>query len=56
MEYALFIGFNRIGSLYATPEDAKRAIDKNVKGIYNICGVRAIDGKLKVVTRETITI
>ena len=56
MDYALFIGFNRIGSFYATPEDAKNAIDKSVKGIYNICGVLAIDGKIKVVTRETITI
>lgn len=56
MYYALFIGFNRTGSLYATPEEAKNAINKEVKGIYNVCGVKEIAGKLRVVTRETITI
>ena len=52
MEYVLFLGFKRVGSFYPTIEDAEQAI--NGKGIWNICGVLPIDGKLKIVNRKSI--
>lgn len=54
MEYALFRGFDRIGGLYPTPEDAKQAIDG--VGIWNVCRVAALGGKLRIVGRETVII
>ena len=52
MEFTLFKGFTRIGSIYFTFEEAKKAIDG--AGIWNICGVVPVDGKLKIVSRQTI--
>ena len=52
MEYVLFIGFKRIGSFYHTIEEAKKEITET--GIYNICQVETIDGKLKIINRITI--
>lgn len=52
MEYALFLGFQRIGTLFPNIEEAKKEIKES--GIYNICGVLPIDGKLKIVSRESI--
>jgi hypothetical protein len=52
MEYALFLGLQKVGSLYPNPEEAKLAITS--KGIWNICGVVPVDGKLKIVSRLTI--
>lgn len=52
MDYVLFLGFKRIGSFYPNAEEAKRAINQD--GIWNICGVNAKDGKLVIVTRESV--
>ena len=52
MEYVLFLGFERVGSFFPSVEDAEQAI--NGKGIWNICGVIPIEGKLKIVTRKSI--
>ena len=52
MEYVLFLGFERVGSFFPSVEDAEQAI--NGKGIWNICGVLQIEGKLKIVTRKSI--
>lgn len=54
MDYILFLGFERIGSFYATPEEAKKSIKE--KGIYNVCGVVGDNGKLKIVSRESVVI
>ena len=52
MEYTLFRGFERVGSMYFTPEEAEAAIDG--VGIWNVCGVVPIDGKLRIISRKTI--
>jgi hypothetical protein len=52
MEYTLFRGFERVGSMYFTPEEAEAAIDG--AGIWNVCGVVPVDGKLIIVSRKTI--
>ncbi len=54
MDYVLFLGTERIGTMYPNFESAKSQISGN--GIWNICGVKAIDGKLKIVSRESILI
>lgn len=53
MEYALFLGFDKFG-IYPNFEEAKAAI--NGKGIWNICSIHPVNGKLKVYSRETIII
>ncbi len=53
MEYVLFKGFNKVG-FYPNYESAKESI-KGI-GIWNICGVKSIEGKLKIVSRESIRI
>lgn len=53
MEYALFLGFNKVG-IYPSSEKAKSAI--NGKGIWNICYIQPVNGKIKVVSRETVVI
>lgn len=52
MEYVVFLGFLRMGGTYPTPEDAEAIIKGS--GIWNICGVKPINGKLKIITRKTI--
>ena len=52
MEFVLFKGFERVGSMYPTVEDAEKEIQG--KGIWNVCGVIPIDGKLKIVSRKSI--
>lgn len=52
MEYVLFRGFKRIDSFYPTVEKAKNEIAET--GIYNICQVETINGKLKIINRITI--
>ena len=54
MEYALFRGFTRIGYFYFSIDEARAAIDG--PGIWSICTVLPIDGKLKIVNRETVKI
>lgn len=54
MEYVLFRGFDRVGGLYPTPEDAKQVIDG--VGIWNICRVAAFGGKLRIIDRKTVVI
>ena len=54
MEFVIFKGFQRIGSFYPTVEEAKKEIVKT--GIYNICQVEPINGKLKIVNRITIKV
>lgn len=51
MEYVLFLGFNKIG-IFPNEDSAMKAID--AKGIYNVCGFVAIDGKLKIVSRKSV--
>ncbi|MFM1781647.1 MAG: hypothetical protein RLZZ181_422 [Pseudomonadota bacterium] len=53
MEYALFKGFNKVG-IFPNYESAKKAI--NGDGIYNICAIKAINGKLTILSREAIRI
>lgn len=50
MSYLLFKGFNLIDT-YPTETEAKKAI--NSKGIWNICAIKLINGKLTVINRET---
>ena len=38
--------------IYPNFETAKKAAEK-LKGIINICGFLPIDGKLKIITRQT---
>lgn len=52
MEYVLFLGFKRVGSFYPNFDEAKKAIDQN--GIWNICAVKPINGKLVITSRETV--
>lgn len=52
MDYVLFLGFKRKGSFFPNIEEAENAIDSN--GIWNICGVVPINGKLTIVTRKTL--
>jgi hypothetical protein len=52
MEFTLFKGFDRIGFMYFTFEEAKAAISG--PGIWNICGVIPVGGKLKIISRQTI--
>lgn len=52
MEFTLFRGFDRIGSVYFTFEEAKAAIYG--AGIWNVCGIVPIDGKIKIVSMHTI--
>lgn len=54
MDYVLFKGFERIGSFYPNVESAKDAITG--AGIYNVCGVVGENGKIKIVTRESVVI
>lgn len=53
MEYALFLGFAKIG-IYPNYEEAKEAI--NGAGIWNICAVKPNNGKLTIINRETVVI
>lgn len=53
MSYALFLGFSKIG-IYSNFEEAKGAI--NGKGIWNICYIQFVSGKLKIFSRETIVV
>jgi hypothetical protein len=52
MEYVLFLGLQRIGSVYPNIDEAKKAI--NQKGIWNVCAITPINGKLSIISRETI--
>lgn len=53
MSYALFLGFSKIG-IYSNFEEAKAAINR--KGIWNICAIQPVNGKLKIFSRETIVV
>lgn len=53
MSYALFLGFNKIG-IYPNFEEAKAAI--NGRGIWNLCTIQTINGKFKIVSRETFVV
>jgi hypothetical protein len=54
MDYVIFKGFEKVGGFYPNPEEAKSAIDG--KGIYNICAVISVDGRLKITSRESVVI
>jgi len=54
MEYVIFKQFKRLGGLFATPEEAKACATE--KGIYNLCAVEPIDGRLVIISRESFVI
>jgi hypothetical protein len=53
MEYVVFLGLKRVGSIYPNIDEAKKVI--TTSGIWNVCAVDSVDGKLKIITRQTIT-
>ena len=52
MEYIIFIGMQTECEIYPNFETAQKAAEKMI-GIINICGFVPINGKLKIVTRQT---
>lgn len=54
MDYVLFKGMKRIGSFYPNEDEARKAIDSS--GIWNICMVTSVDGKLQIVNRISVNI
>ena len=54
MEYVLFLGMKRVGSVYPNIDEAIK--NANSKGIWNVCGIDAVDGKIKIVTRKSFKI
>jgi hypothetical protein len=54
MEYVLFLGMKKVGSMYPNIEEAKKAI--NGKGVWYVCGIVPVDGKLRIANRESIIV
>lgn len=54
MGYVLFLGLTRVGGIFPTFEDAKQLAQ--AKGIWSICQIEPIDGKIKIVSRETFSV
>ena len=52
MEYVIFLGMERQGGIYPNFETAENEAKKLI-GIINICGFIPVNGKLKIITRQT---
>ena len=52
MEYVIFVKMEKQNGIYPNFETAQKAAEK-LKGIINICGFIPVNGKLKIINRQT---